>query len=293
MTTVRITARFSPSENNTIGRACWISRELVGRTIHETISGFEIHLTFADGSPSSEGAVNPQFLEAAVECETPDEGDNQLLQAAFSALREAATRLTDAIRFRQPSVSLAGETPQLQSLSVVDLDTGDELRNLPFAPNRGYPIAVGFPEFTVADAEEVLVEPIGMAETLLAQADYLARWTPHPKPGLAVLLTAVACESRVKGVLIERAAPDASALLDVLLRRPRVFQEPADQLFDHVARAVIGRSLREDDPDLWKELVSIFQVRNEMAHRGSEPTVGRAGELVWAGRRVFDWLETV
>jgi hypothetical protein len=104
--------------------------------------------------------------------------------------------------------------------------------------------------------------------------------------------------------MVERATPAMSRTTPSHLRQDRLFiasmrsslaillrrYEPAHDLFNHVAHAVIGRTLHDDERELWKDLVEMFDKRNDMAHRADEPTVERARELVWAGRRVFAWL---
>jgi hypothetical protein len=126
---------------------------------------------------------------------------------------------------------------------------------------------------------------------LLAQASYLSRSTADPQPGLAVLLAAVACEAHAKEVLIEQAESAVRPLLDTLLRKPRIFQEPAAELFGHVAKVVIGKSLQEDNRTLWKSITELFETRSKMAHVADRPSAEKAKELTIAARQAIEWLD--
>jgi hypothetical protein len=151
-------------------------------------------------------------------------------------------------------------------------------------------MAVGYP---VVDAERIALALAGELETpemLLVQAGYWTLWTPDPKPGLGVLLVVMACESKARRVLVAEVSGEMAPLLTVLFDKPRVFQHPASDLFDHIATAVLGRSLREDHKELGKQVLEIFELRNLMAHRGNEPVGSQVGPLVQAGYKVFDWL---
>jgi hypothetical protein len=53
---------------------------------------------------------------------------------------------------------------------------------------------------------------------------------------------------------------------------------------------VLGRSLKDEDNALWKQVVRLFELRNEMAHEANEPSRSDVGPLVAASYRVFEWL---
>jgi hypothetical protein len=309
VTIIRVTGCFMPGEEATVGRMCWITPDLAGKELTTSVSAHTVHLSFPPRDsedivqPGYNGvrgddrsnpvAVSPLYFTAWLDWDVEGTGesteDKVSLKDAVDVLRAAATRLTDGIRLSQPHSGLAGDLPVAQSLSAVILASGQALPR-PVPLNPGHPGALGYPPFDSATVERALSGGIRTPELLLAQASYWATWTQNPKPGLAVMLTAMACESRIRQVLVERVNSEAAPLLKVLLDKPQVFQSPAHDLFDHVAKAVLGRSLREDNPVVWAQLRKVFQLRNKMAHSGIEPPQSDVGPLAFAGYKVFDWI---
>lgn len=112
-----------------------------------------------------------------------------------------------------------------------------------------------------------------LADSVLADAAWLHS---HPRDTPRVVLTAaIACELKVKYVLRAKAKPDAAELLDVLLESPRDFSIAAAALFDRPMKAIAGRSLREGDRDLWKQVVRLFEVRAQVRGRCRARHTGR------------------
>lgn len=195
----------------------------------------------------------------------------------------------------QAWLSLSGAEPWPSGNSV--LEDLDAARRLPYSL-RGDRLVIQ----RIADEQilrrstlesvlariEVGDEPT-LAVSVLADAIWL---DSHPRDAPRVVLTAaIACELKVKQVLRDEARPEARPLVDVLLESPRDFSVAAAALFDRPMKAVAGRSLREDDRDLWKQVNRLFEVRNEVAHRGRFPTTSEAGECLSAAVRVFRWLD--
>jgi hypothetical protein len=54
---------------------------------------------------------------------------------------------------------------------------------------------------------------------------------------------------------------------------------------------LLGKSLKDDDHELWKQLDSLFYLRNQMAHVADEPSLGRVKDMVVAARRAIEWLD--
>jgi hypothetical protein len=137
-------------------------------------------------------------------------------------------------------------------------------------------------------------QPVPFAESLLADAEYLA-WAgdwESSDPLRAILMAAIACEVKAKFVLREGIPPEQAALLDYVLDNPReVTVTAADGLFNKVMMAAQGRSLRDDDRELFKRISRLFEVRNRVAHRGEWPATDEARELVRSARRAFEWLD--
>lgn len=230
----RLTARFIPGENQTIGRMCWISPDLAGRALTTEVSGHTVRLRFPErasddmtqpgyvgrmgNDPAKPVGVSPAYFAAeldwVVDDEEPEIVRGSLLNGV-DVLRRAATRLTDGIRLAQPDSGLAGETPYALALAAVDVATGEEV-SLELPINRAAPSAVGYPVVDDALVARALGGDLDSPEILLAQAAYWTLWTPDPKPGLGVLLVAMACESRARRVLMDRVSTEMEPLLTVL-----------------------------------------------------------------------------
>jgi len=308
MGTIRLTGQFVAGEDQTVGRMCWISADVPGKRLSTEISGHTVYLQFPDRAsddiaqqgyvgrmgddPANPVGVSPAYFVATLDWvveSTDSEAERESLQEAVEVLRAAATRLTDAIRLAQPYSGLAGNTPRALALSAVETAT---CKTVPLGVpvDKAFPMAVGYPVVDEEGVTRALAGDLEVPEVLLAQGAYWTLWTPDPKPGLGVVLVAMACESKARRVLMDRVSEEMEPLLTVLFDKPRVFQEPAKDLFDHIANAVLGRSLRADDGALWKQIVKVFELRNRMAHRGTEPARSEVGPLIVAGYKVFDWL---
>ncbi len=243
--------------------------------------------------PTNPIGLSPTYFVAELNWPLEDDdasAESQTLQEVVEILKAGATRLTNGIRLAQPGSGLAGNTPHMLTLSAVNMTTGENL-SIGTPLNKSSPMAVGYPVFDAEMVAHTLADDLDVPEILLAQAAHWTLWTPNPNPGLGVLLVAMACESKARRVLTQRVPREMEPLLTVLLDKPRVFQHPASDLFNHIAQAVLGRSLRIDDNMLWKQVVEVFELRNQMAHSGREPTRSQAGPLVDVGYGVFDWLK--
>lgn len=146
---------------------------------------------------------------------------------------------------------------------------------------------------TLAQAEALLArlaasdEP-KLWESFLADADSASDVT-H-----GVLLAAVACEVAIKTHLSESATDEQSKLVDLLLSRPRDFSMAAASLWDKPSSAVLGRSLREEDPALYARVDRLFEDRNRIAHKalaGLRAEQELRNEIA-AAREAVDWLQS-
>lgn len=108
-----------------------------------------------------------------------------------------------------------------------------------------------------------------------------------------MLTAAIACELKVKYVLRTKAKPEAAELLYVLLENPRDFSVGAAALFNRPMKAISGRSLRDDDRALRKNVEQLFRTRNDIAHRGRAPTDDEGMECLRAAVRAFRWLDSL
>jgi hypothetical protein len=137
---------------------------------------------------------------------------------------------------------------------------------------------------------------ISAEDRLLADARQLVPTRPsdigfaRPLIQQAILVAAVAVEVKTKATLRRVTPADKADLIDLILDNPRDVSVAAVNLLHKTMDASIGRSLQRDDAGLFKAAERLFKVRNGIAHRGEEPAVQEARELLDAAVRVFDWL---
>ena len=304
MTEIRVDAAFQASSEPTVGRMCLIDLALAVKPLTTTVGTFDVTLEFPtfEGRWPAEGYVgwsgtdvstpvglNPAYFTAHTVFEhvpgTNEQTVQEELKAAVAAIRFAAARLSDALRVEQPKVGMVGEIPKMLSLTATDLTQGLTL-SVPEPLTPGYPIVVGLPALTVDAAMSALSDGVSPARALLSQAQYMTLPTNSPQPGTAILLAAVAAETYAKESLKSRRPPGSTPSLRSLTGT----YGTAVQLYGPVAKAVIGRSLEDEDPALWSVLGSLFNARNKMAHWLKTPTHLDARRLVVAAKKAMDWL---
>jgi hypothetical protein len=110
----------------------------------------------------------------------------------------------------------------------------------------------------------------GLPERLLSSA-FGKLWSAYPDPQTAVFLAVTACETKVKMVLGMQITAGGKPLL---------------HYFDDQCETVKGRSLREDNEPLWDRLRALITARNDVAHRGAEPTSAQAQRHLRARRKI-------
>jgi hypothetical protein len=107
------------------------------------------------------------------------------------------------------------------------------------------------------------------AELLLADAKNL-RDQEAPDWRQVVLMSAITCEVKVKRTLLFVATEDQKPIVDLLLNHPRRYTMAAVTLFSSGLKAVCGKSLAEDRPDLYSAVERLFRDRNLVAHSGGK-----------------------
>jgi len=105
------------------------------------------------------------------------------------------------------------------------------------------------------------------------------------------LLAAIACETKIESVLRERVSPEKTALVELLIAKPRDFSVAASALFSDVLAAALGRFLKKDKKVLHKKIERLFEIRNRIAHRGERPQQDEAYSVVVGARELFEWLD--
>jgi len=135
--------------------------------------------------------------------------------------------------------------------------------------------------------------PAPIAETLLSDAKNLVagRDRGRTDPVRAILMAAIACEVKVKANLRERVPEDQAHLIDFILDNREMTVSAAVGLFDKLMKTTQGRSLRESDLELFKDIARLFETRNAVAHHGKVPSIEEGRVLVEAADRAFNWLD--
>lgn len=82
-------------------------------------------------------------------------------------------------------------------------------------------------------------------------------------------------------------------LIEIMLTSPRDFTVAVKALFHGVMRAAVGRSLHQENADLFNEVNALFEARNRLAHRGELPTEEVARRAVAAAVGAFEWLDSL
>jgi hypothetical protein len=127
-----------------------------------------------------------------------------------------------------------------------------------------------------------------LAKSFLYDALFLTN--QNGDPAQAVLYAAIACEVQIKVALIALASDEQLGLVSALLENPRDFSLAAASLYDKGLKAVTGRSLREENRDLYKKVSKLFEDRNAVAHRGQGPSNSVATADVNAAKEAIEWL---
>ena len=132
-----------------------------------------------------------------------------------------------------------------------------------------------------------------LAQSILTDAAFYASDAEPPDPTRAVLTAAIAAELKVKQTLLEAAEGPLGELVALLIERPRDYSLAAIALYDKPLRIVLGVSLRESDKPLYKRIDTLFQRRNDIAHRGRPIDESEARELVGTAYSAFRALRTL
>jgi hypothetical protein len=133
------------------------------------------------------------------------------------------------------------------------------------------------------------------ASAFLADAYYAAFCTlPNRDLKRAVLLAAFACEIRMRDMFRVHLLPEAEPLWAGGYpdrgaqgkRKTSLSKWPGP-----VSKDLVGRSLEEEDSDLFGQFGRLVEMRNNLAHRGVLPDLASALEGVRAARKLFRWLD--
>jgi hypothetical protein len=180
--------------------------------------------------------------------------------------------------------------PELVHLTQVFDEDGNRVR-----VGYGAPIVATFPSWEAAltDAKQAEVlkklksgNEVPLAENFLRDARYIN--SKNGDPAQIILFLAIACEVNIKTRLTDIATKQQAELLRLVINRP-----PIVGLFDKTAKAIKGKSLRDENKGLYDKVDVLFQDRNKIAHHGIVPTHKIAQGHISAAIDVFEWVKTL
>jgi hypothetical protein len=246
---------------------------------------FEVTVEVATDVPSPKPAeLTPELREIV-------ERDLGVGSEIATQVADLFVRHVRAMAPRQSWLGLSAHAPeQYGPACLLNRETGEFLFGL--GPMQSVTMRSSQLRLDRADLSAVLnaisedIEP-GIAESLLADAWHLSDASGANDRNRAWIVAAVACEVRVKREIRQRAGTDRLDLVELLLRR----RSNLPELLDEVWRAVLGKSLRTEDPALFEDIKSLTLQRNRLVHVGKgDPRVGTSLDPAHVAQALFDWL---
>ncbi|HCU52527.1 MAG TPA: hypothetical protein DGG94_22490 [Micromonosporaceae bacterium] len=225
----------------------------------------------------------------------------RIADTAISLGSERVAGFLEFIRVdRQFWLGLSMEPPRILDGPVLYDDSGDSHQRIPFGLVGGtvlqlYDQADWATEtaLTHAAASVVAGNVPPLEDRMLADARTILRRGPEALLPQALVLAAISTEIRIKRLLEELANEAQRSLVQILLNSPRDYSVAAQSLFDLPLKAVSGRSLKDDDRDLWKATGVLFTDRNAVAHRGASREVSTIRADVGTALRIKRYLISV
>jgi hypothetical protein len=226
------------------------------------------------------------------------------IAGALAHTRSVVTHLLEWCKIRQPWIGpFETPPPLLDNPDIMEIETG-ETRSLELrTPPRLESGSVRSMDHSNLSSEAIakLATQAGIGErpdaasAFLADA-YYAVFCDLPRDlKRGVLLAAFACEVRLRDEFRAHLLPEAEPLYergypDLSVRgkkKPGVSTWPGP-----VAKELVGRSLEEEDVHMYWRFRRLIDLRNDLSHRGKEPTLEDALEGVRTARRIFAWLDS-
>jgi hypothetical protein len=253
------------------------------------------------------------LVESSVSSQDPPEADKsdgqQALEGGYEVATEVAEDFLALLRTEgeQFAIVVSHEPPQNAGPGwLVDIEAGGVVRNVGLPQPMvvytgseesalGYDLLggiidglrsgrkTGTADLLLADARETLAGSGVQSRRAASQRDVRR----------AVLLAAIASEVKIKDTLRQKTPEHRRELAEVILKNWREVDIAIAALPHKAMKAAIGRSLYEDDPDLFAEVERLFKRRNDIAHRGLAPTLAEARESVGAAVRLSAWLDSL
>jgi len=273
------------------------TRELIG--IHRRIGYYNPTIRTWDDNSNLQNLNLFTVLRVCVLGEAYPGANAQFLMDNLGIANSVLTQFVDWVRIRngQAWIGVHGDPPELLTGQLVEQGTQAILQSNissstpDFAVLHGHPRAIGLDDCEFIKAKLGVSAELPQSELLLADALFHIG-NAFPDTRRAVLLAAIACETKIKSVL-RRLAGNKQKLVDLLIENPRDYSLAAEALFTKALDAIADTSLRNAQPNLHKSITKLFQIRNKIAHRGYIPSIDEASPVVNAANEAFTWLDTV
>ena len=268
---------------------------LVGDSLYVERGGYPVLLTLGD-LPGAQRAERRTVRSLTVAVGFDDllgkrRSRVQTMTTGFRSAFEAATAFLEWLRI-DLSHTWLGARPKLTGpIELVDIGAEDgpslQRSDWPSLPSDG----VLDREFAEVIAERISQRrPVPLGRSLLAEAYHLIWPDLSADAGQAILSAAAAAEVVVKNRLLAQATPSSRDLLELQIDRT-----PVVDLYGIVAKAVLDRSLEQEDGPLFTRLGRLFRERERIAHLGETRLLtGQAARaLVDTAKAAIDWVESV
>jgi hypothetical protein len=248
------------------------------------------------------------FTESTASADDPPEADKTDAQRALSRAMEIAFGVADDLllwfraigqQFWMPPSHVTPEV--VGAPELLDADSGKRVRNVGDARAL---TAVGNSEdgalgaAGVDDAFGRLAEGGAVPEAALMLHDAHESLTArsgraHGRRDTrrAVLLAAIASEVQIRATLRDKTPRVRADLVELFAKNWREIEAAIAVIPHTFMKAAVGRSLHEDDPQLFKDVGNLFKLRNGVAHKGDIPTLEDARKAVSTARALSNWLD--
>jgi hypothetical protein len=122
---------------------------------------------------------------------------------------------------------------------------------------------------------------------LFADARFFARESNLVHSQRAVLAASMAAEIAAKKALLRRTPPERRPVVELPLRG----RSNVPDLVSDIAKACIDRSLKMENPDLFRHLQELTELRNRIVHTGQRVERDTAYKMSFAVEELMTWLE--
>ncbi|MBC3843400.1 hypothetical protein GXW82_33790 [Streptacidiphilus sp. 4-A2] len=233
----------------------------------------------------------------------PGTQDSPTLGRVYEAVKPAAAtaralvkRYLDlaSIVSSQHWLTTQSQTPQIMWMTFVYDEDGNRV-NISFGDPDGRVLMI-LPNEKAIDSgrQDELIRLVQadaempIADSFLRDAKYLGMQGRDPAQTL--IFAAIACELKIKAALVDLADSRQRDLVDLMIGKSREFALAVSALYDKGIRAVAGKSMKDDERELYKLVVKLFEDRNVIAHRGESPPMDVVRNHVQTAELAFAWI---